>query len=71
MTNRDDDQFEEIPHPSSTVKSAEYHGCGCQEIEFQDGHKEYEPCLACALHQAGSMLQAAAKKLREKEDKDS
>ncbi len=54
----------------SGVTSATYRGCGCKEIEFTDGHKVFEPCLACALYQAGHALQQASLRIREQRERD-
>lgn len=44
-------------------KNVERRDCGCLILTFDDG-AHYEPCLPCAIHQAGKMLLAAASRLQ-------
>ncbi len=39
--------------------------CGCVTIDYDDGASGYDPCLPCALANAGNMLQAAARRITE------
>lgn len=47
--------------------ATEYLECGCELSKNPEGVTiRYKPCLACALQNAGMMLQEAAQRIREK-----
>lgn len=42
--------------------------CGCIVHTLMDNTTTYQPCLACALENAGLMLREAATRLREQQE---
>lgn len=50
-------------HPDPVV---EEQACGCKTTTYE-ASVSYEPCLACALKNAGLMLMEAGKRLEEQE----
>ena len=52
---------------NTEVKNVETQPCGCMVTHYRDDAREpyYQPCLPCALVNAGLMLQEAGNRLRE------
>ena len=44
--------------------------CGCQNTIENEQVVKYDPCLACALTNAGIMLQAAGQRMHDKAESD-
>lgn len=47
------------------IKERKKQPCGCVHLFFTNGKAQYKPCFACAISNAGLMLQAAGDCLRE------
>lgn len=52
---------------NTEIANVETQPCGCKVTHFKDAAQapRYQPCLPCALTNAGMMLQEAGTRLRE------
>lgn len=56
------DMSNEQPKQKVVAKQEEA-PCGCLTIYYADGTGDHQPCVACALVQAGQLLSAAGMRL--------